>query len=124
MSYIALGVILFTVALSAVAQLFFKMGVGQPGVARALERLSLEALTAVASSPLILAGLALYGLSVALWLWVLSRVDLSLAYPFVGLSFLVVMGFGALFLGESVGPLRLVGTVLIAAGCILVVRSA
>ena len=58
------------------------------------------------------------------WLWVLSKVDLSVAYPFVGLSFLVTMAFGAFLLEESVTPSRIAGTLLIAVGCILVGRSA
>ena len=35
-----------------------------------------------------------------MWLWVLSKVDLSVAYPFVGISFLKTMGFGAFLLNE------------------------
>ena len=76
------------------------------------------------TSPLIWSGLIIYGLSIAMWLWVLSKVDLSVAYPIVGVSFLITMAFGALLLDESVTPLRIVGTLLIAGGCILVGKSA
>ena len=38
------------------------------------------------------------------WLVVLSRVDLSIAYPFVGLSYIVVVLFPRLFLHEQVTP--------------------
>lgn len=55
--------------------------------------------------------------------WILSKVDLSLAYPFVGVSFIVVMLFGAFLLNETITPLRMIGTILIAAGCIFVARS-
>ncbi|HKJ63703.1 MAG TPA: EamA family transporter [Hyphomicrobiales bacterium] len=67
--------------------------------------------------------MAIYGSSVAVWLWILSKVDLSLAYPFVGVSFIVVMLFGAFLLNETITPLRMIGTILIAAGCIFVARS-
>jgi drug/metabolite transporter (DMT)-like permease len=77
-----------------------------------------------AISPLIWLGLIIYGLSVAMWLWVLSKVDLSAAYPFVGVSFLVTMAFGVFLLDESVTPMRIVGTILIAIGCTLVGKSA
>jgi drug/metabolite transporter (DMT)-like permease len=83
-----------------------------------------DAVFAAMTSPLIWSGLVIYGLSVAMWLWVLSKVDLSVAYPFVGVSFLITMAFGALLLDESVTPLRIVGTILIAGGCILVGKSA
>jgi len=80
-------------------------------------------LLAVASSPLVWTGLTIYGLSVAVWLWILSKVDLSLAYPFVGVSFIVVMLFGVFLLNETVTPLRMIGTLLIAVGCVMVARS-
>jgi len=55
---------------------------------------------------------------------VLARAPLSLAYPFVGLGFIFTMLAGALVLGEQVTPVRIAGTLLIAAGCVLVARSA
>lgn len=124
MTYVLLGLILLTVTLSACAQLALKLGVAKPSMAHALQGGLVDALTAALTSPLIWSGLMIYGLSVAMWLWVLSKVDLSVAYPFVGVSFLITMAFGALLLNESVTPLRIVGTILIASGCILVGKSA
>ncbi len=83
-----------------------------------------EGLIAAAGSPLIWVGLTIYGLSVAMWLWVLSKTDLSVAYPFVGVSFLVTMMFGIFLLNENVTPARIAGTLLIACGCVLVAKSA
>ena len=79
---------------------------------------------AAAMSPFIWFGLVIYALSVALWLWVLSKVDLSVAYPFVGVGFLVTMLFGIVLLNENVTPMRIIGTVLIVGGCVLVGKSA
>jgi len=124
MSPLILALILITVTMSACAQLALKLGMSSPVIAAAIERGGTDAVLAVATAPLVWAGLGIYGLSVALWLWVLSRVDLSVAYPFVGVSFLVTMAFGAYLLDESVTPLRIAGTVMIAVGCVLVGRSA
>ena len=124
MSYLVLGLILLTVTLSACAQLALKLGVGKPSMTSALETGVVDAILMAAMSPLILLGLIIYSLSVAMWLWVLSRVELSVAYPFVGVSFLITMAFGAFLLNESVTPMRIVGTILIASGCVLVGRSA
>lgn len=124
MSILVLGLILSTVTLSAVAQLALKLGVAKPKVAAAMQTGIIDALIAAASSPLIWTGLIIYGLSVAMWLWVLSKVDLSIAYPFVGVSFLITMAFGAFLLDENVTPLRIAGTFLIAGGCLLVGKSA
>ena len=124
MTYLLLGLILLTVTLSACAQLALKLGVANPAMEAAMRGGISDALFAAMTSPLIWSGLMIYGLSVAMWLWVLSKVDLSVAYPFVGVSFLITMAFGALLLDESVTPLRIVGTILIAGGCILVGKSA
>ena len=119
-----LALILFTVFLSACAQLALKMGASKPSVQAAFNTGLTEAFATSLASPLIWLGLAIYGLSVALWVWVLSRVELSVAYPFVGVSFIVTMAFGAYLLDEQVGAVRILGTVLIATGCVLVARSA
>lgn len=123
MSVVTLSLILATVTASACAQLALKLGMSSPAVAAAAQGGVKALFLAVASSPLVWTGLTIYGTSIAVWLWVLSKVDLSLAYPFVGVSFIVVMLFGVFLLQETVGPLRIIGTFLITAGCILVARS-
>ncbi len=123
MSITTLGLILLTVTASACAQLALKLGMSTPLVASAIRGDGPNLVLAVAASPLVWTGLTIYGVSVAVWLWILSKVDLSLAYPFVGVSFIVVMLFGVFLLHETVTPLRMIGTLLIAAGCILVARS-
>lgn len=123
MSLLTFALIIATVTASACAQLALKLGMSSPAVTAALPQGGKELILAVASSPLVWTGLAIYGSSVAVWLWILSKVDLSLAYPFVGVSFVVVMLFGVFLLDETVSPLRMIGTLLIAAGCVLVAKS-
>lgn len=123
MSLVTLALILATVTASACAQLALKLGMSSPAVAAAIPEGGKQLILAVATSPLVWAGLTIYGASIAVWLWVLSKVDLSLAYPFVGVSFIVVMLFGVFLLQETVSPLRMVGTLMIALGCVLVARS-
>lgn len=114
--------ILASVGMSAVAQLALKLGTAAAprgeaaGVGGELAGLAL--------SPLVWAGLALYGLGAIVWLFVLGRVPLSFAYPFVGIGFILTILMGVLVLGETVGTARVAGTLLIAAGCVLVARSA
>ena len=119
-----LALILFTVTLSACAQLALKMGVAAPKLALAMKTGLMELVVAAIGTPLIWLGLGIYAFSVGLWLWVLSKVDLSVAYPFVGVSFLVTMAFGAAFLNENMTLPKVLGTVLIAVGCVLVGRTA
>lgn len=112
-----LMLILTSVAMSAVAQLLLKMGVGSVRANGAGAGL------AFVQSPWVIGGFGLYGLGAILWLYVLARLPLSAAYPFVGLGFILTMALGVLALGESLSPIRIAGTLLIALGCVCVSRS-
>lgn len=66
-----------------------------------------------------MAGFMLYGLGAVVWLGVLSKWDVSKAYPLVGLGFMltVIIGF---MLGEQVTWIRFMGVVMISVGVWLV----
>lgn len=124
MTKILFSVILFSVGLSAFAQLLLKTGMSQPAITAKLAQTNwLQTLQAVFLNPYILAGFFMYGLGAVLWLWVLAKMELSAAYPFVGLSFLLTMFLGMGVLGETLTVTRVVGTILILSGCVLVARS-
>jgi drug/metabolite transporter (DMT)-like permease len=118
------ALILASVSLSALAQLVLKLGMSGGRVQQTLAGDSLVAsLGTVATDGRVLFGLFLYGVGAILWLWVLARTDLSFAYPFVGLGFILTMLFGYAFLGEPVGLARIAGTLLIVGGVVLVSQS-
>ena len=112
--------ILSSVGLSVLAQVTLKYGMSQPTIQIALGQGGLAAAWLVISNMYILLGLFMYGCGAMLWLLVLARLDVSVAYPFVGLGFILTMLLGFFVLGESVTPMRVVGTLLITAGVVLV----
>lgn len=71
----------------------------------------------------LLAGLAVYGVATLAWIGVLRHVPLYLAYPFMGLAFLIVPCMGALFLDEPVNLKTLAGGILILIGIALAASS-
>ncbi len=107
------------VCLSAAAQLLMKVGM-RPAVDAGVGSSYLQALT----SPWVWGGLSLYGLSAVAWLWVLSRLDVSLAYPLVSLGFVLTMAAGVFWLGEPWSWQRLAGAALILAGVALLAADA
>jgi drug/metabolite transporter (DMT)-like permease len=121
MSLMLLFTILVTVSLSAVAQIAFKAGVSMLQVPEGRGAVGLA--LAVMSSPLIWLGLVIYATSLVAWLWVLYKVDVSAAYPFVGLSFVLTSIMGAVLLHENVSPLRMAGTFLVICGCAIIAKS-
>ena len=70
--------------------------------------------------PRLWAGLFLFGISSLFWLVVLSRVPLSVAYPFVGISYIFVVGFARFVLHEYVPAARWVGVAVVALGIAII----
>jgi drug/metabolite transporter (DMT)-like permease len=122
--FYSIALILASVLVGVFGQLFFKAGVNRLGPigADALANLP-HLIGSVVMNPLIMLGLACYGLGAAMWIIVLSRVDLSLAYPMLGLGYVFVLLISWLVFGEAVSALRWVGTLMIVAGVVLVARS-
>ncbi|MDB5712832.1 MAG: hypothetical protein JWO15_229 [Sphingomonadales bacterium] len=114
--------ILASVSLSALAQLALKIGANAAAQARS-SGVGGE-VGGLIQSPMVIVGLGLYGVGACLWLFVLGRAPLSLAYPFVGIGFILTTLAGALVLNENVSMTRIAGTLMIAIGCVVVARSA
>lgn len=114
--------ILISVSLSAGSQLILKLGITAPEVQRALaEGPSIPRVAlAIASSPLVIAGLGCFGLSAMFWLFVLAKLDASLAYPCVALGIVITVCAGHFLLGETVSALRVAGIAIIVAGVLIV----
>ncbi len=74
-------------------------------------------------TPWIIVGFALYGLSAVLWLDVLSKLDFSLAFPMVGLTYVFTLLIGRFFFGETIGWERMLGVFFILCGIFFLVRS-
>jgi len=112
------------VTLSAFSQLIMKVGMSSPQVQSAITHgPRLGAAWDVLTNLYVIAGLGMYVFGAGLWLYVLSRVDVSVAYPFVGLGFVMTMLLGWMFLNEDVGLMRMGGTLLIVGGVALISRS-
>lgn len=77
----------------------------------------------IVRSPLVIGGILVYGLGTFFWLVTLSRIELSMAYPFATLSHVLLFLVGWLVLRERVSPLRAGGVLLICAGMLLVAAS-
>jgi drug/metabolite transporter (DMT)-like permease len=102
------------IAFSSTAQLLLRLGMlGSAGLS------VVDTLAHAALSPTVLGGLLLYAVSSALWLGVLSRMELSVAYPLGASGYIIVVLMAALS-GETVSPARWAGVLTIALGVLLV----
>lgn len=116
--YILLGI---NIILGVAGQFLIKFGVNKVG---GLEELGLVGfLTQAFLSPFVFFGLGLYGISAVLWVILLSKLDLSIAYPALSIGYVLVLLISVLFLGEQVSPIRFASTLLIMAGVVFLFRS-
>ena len=118
------GLTLVSVFLATAGQLLLKTGMGRVGYLGG-ERLGkpLQLALEVAKTWQVVLGLILFVLSAVSWLIVISRVPLSFAYPFVGITYVLLALFGKFVLKEHVPNLRWLGIALIVTGVILVGRT-
>ena len=118
---LSIALLLISVSFAVAGQLTLKSAMVEIGRIGGPEMGSLGHLVGRAvREPRLWIGLGLFGVSSLFWLVVLSRVPLSLAYPFVGISYVVIVGFSAFVLHERVPLLRWAGVLVIVAGIILV----
>jgi multidrug transporter EmrE-like cation transporter len=114
---------LVSVALNAAAQLALKQGTRHLGLAANNVASGWTVLTHAAFSPWVWTGLGAYVLSVALWIIVLSRVQVSYAYPIVSLGYVMAAVAAWGFWREDLSSMRIAGIGVICLGVILVARS-
>ncbi len=115
--------IVLGVLLNAAAQLALKQGMHLIGHFDFRLENAGRIFMAVAASPFVLAGLACYVVSVVVWLLVLSRVEVSYAYPLLSIGYIVVALVGWLFLNESMVASRWAGILVICLGVWLITRT-
>jgi drug/metabolite transporter (DMT)-like permease len=77
-----------------------------------------DVLVQILATPRFYLAILLYGLLTLYWVWLLGRISLSYAYPFVALSIAMVSIIGAVCWGETLTPLQIFGVVLILLGVI------
>jgi len=114
--------LLIAVVVSVIGQLFVKKGLNLLGNLD-FSKGVIIVFSKMVVSPYVLLGFGIYFLAVFFWLYALTKVDLSFAYPFLALSYVLVILLSWLFLGENISYLRLVGVLVICFGVFIVSKS-
>lgn len=117
------GLIGLSVVVGVVGQTVIKLGVENSISGEGISNVPISVLAQSIRSPLVLLGLFLYGVGAAAWILVLSRVDLSFAYPFLALNFILITISSRILLSETVPLLRWLGILIICAGILVVAVS-
>ncbi len=116
--------ILLTLLLTAIGQLVLKWRLNSLDVSlpeQGLEKVVF--LFKLVFDPFVFSGLVLAFIASITWMAALTRFEISFAYPFMALNFIIVPILGIYFLDESVTVLKMFGLGLIVAGVVLVARG-
>jgi multidrug transporter EmrE-like cation transporter len=115
--------LLIGVVLNAFASLFIKAGMNKIG-AFSFDFSSLFYTSfKVAGNPFFLLGVLCYILSLGIWVLVLSRMEVSVAYPMVSLGYVINALLAYIWLGEEFSLVRMAGILVICIGVALVARN-
>ena len=121
MTIASVALLLFAVVSAATGQVMLKHGM-QVASARAADSGGSLALRA-ATSPWVLLGLVVFGVSAVAWLAALARVPLSVAYPFNALGYIVILTASVVLLHERANVLTWVGSLMVVSGLLIVVLA-
>lgn len=120
-------IVLFALSIifGAVGALLMKVGASQMGT------IHLDSLGAIlgfgikmVTNVTVIFGMSMYFLSAALWLYLLTKLEISIVQPILALTYIVTPVLAIVFIGESVPPARWLGIAIIIIGVYIVARTA
>ena len=114
MKYILL---LCSVSLAVIGQLFLKNGINRTS----LELNPLSILKTI-FTPYVFFGFVFYGVSSIVWLFILKKFPLSIAYPALSLSYILVVIFSVYFFKEPLTINKLIVISLIFLGVVVLFK--
>jgi drug/metabolite transporter (DMT)-like permease len=115
--------ILFTVLTNAAAQVLLKQGMLSLGPISFSAETAIARIFQIVFNPWVFAGLSMFVISMASHLFVLSKVDLSFAYPFLSLAYVIVAVIAWLIFKEDLGAYKMAGIAFICVGTILIAQG-
>jgi multidrug transporter EmrE-like cation transporter len=116
-----LMILIVAICFSVSGEMCLKSGMNQIGVFSFSNLL--PTLGKILSHPRIWTGFGLFTIGAFFWLSVLSRVNLSWAYPLLSIGYILVLIVSAVVLKEHISAVRWIGAIVISIGVVLVFRS-
>jgi multidrug transporter EmrE-like cation transporter len=113
-----------TILLTVYGQLIVKWQVGEAGDFPASTADRIHFLARLVANPWIISVFVAAAIAALSWMAAMTRYDLSVAYPFVALSFVLVLIGSAVFFDESLNAAKVAGIALIVVGIVIGSRGA
>lgn len=118
MNLFVFNIALVGVILNALAQLSIKKG-----TLNGIDIVTFKGLYhTIIANPFIILGLSFYVLSVGSWIYVLSKAQVSVAYPLLSLGYVFNLIVAYYFFNEPITLYKVIGLTLILVGVIFITR--
>ena len=118
-----MALVFCSILLTASSQLIVKWRVNRAGQLPVELARKFLFLTGLLLDPWVLTGILAAFVAGLSWMTAMTRLELSFAYPFISLSFVLVLVFSALLFHETVTAPKVIGMLLIIAGIIITSRG-
>lgn len=115
--------IFFTIAATVIGQLLVKRGMLQVGASPSHLALFPRFLLRAFTNFWVIVGILCAIFAAVSWTVAVSRLDLSVAYPFLGLGLVLVLALSSVFFGESVPITRWAGVAIVCVGLVIASRN-
>ena len=117
-------IIIIVAATAATAHVLLKIGMNEVGeINGASIKTPGKLIGQLATTPAILAAIPVYAISNIGWVIVLSRLNLSVAYPFLATLYIFIPILSVLFLSESMSIQHWIGILVIGLGVGIVLNA-
>ena len=121
---LSFSIIIAVAATAAAAHILLKVGMNEVGEINADSiKTPGTLIRQLLTTPAVLAAIPIYAISNIGWLIVLSRVNLSVAYPFLASLYIFIPVLSMVFLSDSLTPQHWVGILVIGMGVGIVLSS-
>jgi multidrug transporter EmrE-like cation transporter len=118
-----IAIIVLSIFMSSTAHIFLKKGMMVYAINTVKSGDIISLVWAVGTNPWVVGGMFLHVTALVVWLWALSKVDISFAYPFLALGYILVSAMAWFWLGEELSPIRILGMGIIIIGILVLARA-
>jgi len=116
-------IILLSILMSSTAHIFLKKGMMVHAQNAETQHEIVRLVWSIGTNPWVMGGMFLHVSALVVWLWALSKVDISFAYPFIALGYVLVSAMAWIWLGEAISSMRMLGMVIIILGIFVLARA-
>jgi len=116
-------IILLSILMSSTAHVFLKKGMMTHALSVVNPDGFISLVWTVGTNPWVMGGMFLHVSALVVWLWALSKVDISFAYPFLALGYVLVSAMAWLWLGEELNLMKVRGMGIIVLGILVLAKA-